>query len=325
MASINKFYLHDATTSVTGTLPGGTAVAGSPSVTATGATTNRTLDGTIGTTQASASLATLAQTAAQSGFLRRLVSGPLGAQTIAAQTITFSGAFSESNNSSDFIPTIGLYAWRPSTGALVGTLLSVGTLTMTEPGTGQTALSSTATSTSVTVTTGDILVLELWRNNGTQTTSVSRTNSCFYDGTTEASTTSNAAFVNFATAVDDNSVQISSTLNADATVQFPAPAWVSPADGTSVVSTTPLVWTSVTSATNANFHLQLDSTSSAFAAATEYYSSAGGTSFEYWNGTAWVTLPTTGMPAASTGNQVRFTPPLTSINATRYRRVRQSY
>lgn len=203
MASLTKLYLRDATTAVSGTLPGTASLDATapPDVTATGAATNRTLSATAGSSQTSGALTTLAQTAAQDGWLRRFVSEPLAAQTIGAQSITYSGAHSESNNASDFLPTVGLYIWRPSDGTKVATLLAVGTLALTEPGNTQTAGSATATSTAGTAVAGDILVLEVWRNSGTQTNATARTNSVFYDGTTEASNSNVAAFVAFATAV----------------------------------------------------------------------------------------------------------------------------
>jgi hypothetical protein len=44
--------------------------------------------------------------------------------------------------------------------------------------------------------------------------------------------------------------------------------------------------------------------------------------FEYWDGAAWQTLTSAGMPANKTGNNVRYTPSGQS-SGTFYRRVRQ--
>lgn len=244
MASITKLYLRDATwqssgtlgpdPEFAGTLPGTASLDGVvPDVVATGASTNRQLKPTAGSAQTSGSLNTLAQTASQSGWLRRFVSDPLNAQTIGAQSIVYSGAFAESNNSSDFLPTFGVYIWRPSDGTKVATLVPVGTTTMAEPATTQTARSGTATSVAGTASAGDVLVVEVWRGKGTQVTSVSRSNTTYHDGATEASTTDVAAFVSFATAVSiqtrtDSATTASLGMAASLTTSYIAAPVVNP-------------------------------------------------------------------------------------------------
>src|SRR5215469_6920692 len=117
-----KFYFHDASSAVSGTLPatGTSQSATSPSVTATGAGTNRTMDGSKGTTQASAAMTTLANTSAQPSWFRRFVSPTLKAQTIASGNWQLSLAGSENNANANIHFTGCAYIWRPSTGALVG-------------------------------------------------------------------------------------------------------------------------------------------------------------------------------------------------------------
>lgn len=194
-----KLYLHDATTTLSGSLPGSSTLdASSPSVTASGASTNRAADTSIGSSQKSISTTNLANTSAQSAWHRRYLSPPLAAQTISAQTLTYSLAASENNANSNFNPTIGVYLWRPSSGTKIGVIMAVGTITATEPSTVETATSGTGTSTSQTAIDGDILVIETWRKSVAQGTSTARTSVSYYDGTTEASASNNAAFVQFA-------------------------------------------------------------------------------------------------------------------------------
>lgn len=190
-----KFYTHDATTTVSGTLPGSTTLnTSSPNVTASGASTNRAMDGTIGTSQVSAALTTLASTSAQKNWARRHISPPLKAGTYGSGTWTFSDAQSESNANSNLQAAIGVWFWRPSTGAKVGTVANVTQTTQLEPGTTETARSGTISGSNVTILDGDVLVVETWGFN-TQGNATARTNTWFYDGTTEASSTSNAAFI----------------------------------------------------------------------------------------------------------------------------------
>src|SRR5689334_3644540 len=98
-----KFYFHDAATTNTGTLPSTSTVQQlpSPQQSATGAATNRSMDGTIGPGQTSAAVTTSAVTSTQTSFFRRFLSPPLLAQTIANQNLTLSLAASESNANSD--------------------------------------------------------------------------------------------------------------------------------------------------------------------------------------------------------------------------------
>lgn len=202
MSTVAKFYLHDAATNNTGTLPGASTLdASSPTVTATGASTNRDATGSLGATQTSIAVATNATTSAQSAWHRRFLSYPIAAQTIAAQTITFSMACEENNASANYLPTCGVYLWRPSTGTKIGTLLAVGSISLTEPSTVQIARSGTATSTSVTALDGDILVFETWRKSNAQGAATTYTDTEYYDGTTEASASSCASFVGFATPI----------------------------------------------------------------------------------------------------------------------------
>ena len=131
-----KFYFHDATSPNLGTLPAATTLsATTPNVTAAGAGTNRDMDQTIGTSQASATLNTLGQTTLQRNWFRRFLSRPLAAQTLPTGVWTIQGGADEEQNQSNMLPwgTV-IKVWRPSTGTTVATLLDNPTLGTTEAG-----------------------------------------------------------------------------------------------------------------------------------------------------------------------------------------------
>jgi hypothetical protein len=198
-------YLHRAASSNTGILPAtnvsisATAPTWTPgqtnSIANTPLLTNFSMDDTISAV-AQTSLAYLTDNVAtnQKQPLLRFLSDPIAAQTIQAVTFGVSLATSQSNANSNFevIPGV-LGVWRPTTGALVGYLYDFGAAGGTATGTIETTQSSQATASSVTSQDGDILVLELWRNATVQSMATSYTNTIFYDGTTEASATDNAA------------------------------------------------------------------------------------------------------------------------------------
>jgi hypothetical protein len=97
-----KFYFHDATTTNTGTLPGAAASvsASAPSRIATNGGINRVMNDTIGVAQVTATLATLANTSSQTALIRRFMSAPIAAQTIASQNIIVRFAASQSSTNS---------------------------------------------------------------------------------------------------------------------------------------------------------------------------------------------------------------------------------
>lgn len=190
-----RFYLHAATSTDTGTLPGATANDGTPDVTAAGASTNRAMTTTIGTAQTSIAVTTKAQTAQQSNWFGRWLSPPLQGQSYSAQlTLNCGASVSNASSPLEFAPS--LYLWRPSTGQKIGATLVTGraalgygtTTSLTEvnyPGAASGIFYFDAQD-------GDILVLEVW-GVVTQTMATAYTNTFFYDGTTVGSATSNAA------------------------------------------------------------------------------------------------------------------------------------
>lgn len=195
----NKFYLRTDATTVGGTLPAtnvGVATT-QPTTIGTGGGTNRQAISAIGATpQVVAANNTLAQTTpAQTILIARFISLPLAAQTISG-TADYSIGASEGNAASNFQPDVRIFVWRPSTGALIGTLVNT-FAPNTEAGTSQGVITNSVGMVNVTCQDGDVLIIEVWRDVVAQSMASSYANSFMYDGATEASTTDIASFVNF--------------------------------------------------------------------------------------------------------------------------------
>ncbi len=199
MATISKFYLHDATTTNTGTMPGaGDVFFNNGDITgdATGARTARLTNDTIGVLETSSVVTATANTNAQTWGHRRFVSPPLAARTFAAAdgTWTLSWANVESNTNHNGSQTGNIRIWRPSTGAVVGTahvLLSGSVISSTTKASNSGTGSWSGTQA---ILNGDILVFEI-STNFTQSMGTAYTENFYYDGTTEAGTTSKASFI----------------------------------------------------------------------------------------------------------------------------------
>lgn len=205
MATIQKFYFLDATSPNTGTMPSnspaailGVTVTGD----AAGASTARDTSATPGTANpdTESSITATADTNPQLWGHRRWVSRPLAARgvfTTGEGFWTWSCAWTESNAAHNCRPNVVMYVWRPSTGAQVGT--QTVSIQLAEPGTTQTALNATALVQDgldpQPVANGDILVFDV-SSGFTQSMSVAYTDQGAYNGTTEASTTTCASFVN---------------------------------------------------------------------------------------------------------------------------------
>ena len=202
-SGVQKFYLHDATTTDTGTLPGASSLStNTPDVIAAGASTDRGMDGTIGASQVTSTGGNNGNT--QSDWMRRFVSAPLSAQTIAAGTWQFRAAIgTPSGPGLQSNVGVGAWTWRPSTGARITTIFdqTLGYLGIGNNSgvfdTGVVSISGAA----ATVQSGDILVVEVWIDGG-DNDGFPTTVSFDYDGTTEGSTTSNAAYLNAPAAID---------------------------------------------------------------------------------------------------------------------------
>lgn len=205
MATIAKFYLLDAASANTGTMPSGALQAGGSSTAttgdATGARTARNATDTPGTSNpdVESSITANADQLPQIWGHRRFVSAPLAATTFASAdgNWTFSYARSESNLNHNQSIVCTVYPWRPGSGARVGTGTQCNIITGTEPtsaGAEQVESLNHAWGASVTIQDGDILVFDVV-TNFTQAMSTAYTDNFAYDGTTEASTTTCATFV----------------------------------------------------------------------------------------------------------------------------------
>ena len=204
-----KFYLHRTASEVQGTLPATNASASTTTPTYTPGTgngqittpllTNRAMNATIGTVaQTSQAYTTANNTLDQKQPFLRFVSPPLTAQTIAAQNVTVQYGYSASNTASFFQATSFVGVWRPSTGALVGTLATVGQNVSNSATTSQGFSNNSVTSAAVTCAAGDVIVVEIWRAASVQTMGTAYTNTIFYDGSGgDSSTTNISAYINF--------------------------------------------------------------------------------------------------------------------------------
>ncbi len=200
MATISKFYLHDAATPNTGTMPGAgnafivVGASGDTTGDATGARTARAANDTIGVLETSSLITANADTTGQSWGHRRFVSAPLAAVTFAAAdgNWTLSDASVESNANHNGTIDLVIYLWRPGTGARLGTISVHPTHTVTTTKTARTA--TAAWSGTQAILDGDILVFEI-SDEFIQSMGTAYTSNFYYDGTTEASTTSCASFV----------------------------------------------------------------------------------------------------------------------------------
>lgn len=192
-----KFYLHNATCTLSGTLPTSaqSSTLAPPDVTVTAASTPTIMNSSIGTSQLGPGGNSLANTNPQSMWFRSIVSPPLAAQTLPTGSYTLSLASSQGNTASNFQMTCSLFAWRPSTGARVGSFILDDNPVITAPGTTETAGSASASGTGVTVADGDLLVCEIWRHKIAQSMGTSYLDTFYFDGTTEASATSCASFI----------------------------------------------------------------------------------------------------------------------------------
>ena len=198
-----RLYFHNATSTLAGTFPAGEQSSVTANVTATGAATMRVMNTNIGAGQTSINITTSASTAARNNFLRTFVSPPLvGDQVVGGGTMILNTADQESNLSANFwVNSLNVYVWRPSTGALVGTIRDAGGVSL--GGTEPSAANSTQvthitgiTSTAVNALNGDVVICEVWTRS-TQASATAYTAIFMYDGTT-INTTENAVVTNHA-------------------------------------------------------------------------------------------------------------------------------
>lgn len=202
-----KLYFHNAANALSGTFPTGEQSAATPTHTDSGATTLRTMDGTIGTSQVAVQV-THDNTinTRYRHFYRFFCSTPLsGAQTVGGGTATVNLAdeFDAVNINHWAGQRVCVYVWRPSTGAIVGTLFDGITSGGEEP----TASNSeqvtivTFSTSAISAAGGDVVICEVWSDHFVGGNRVNADTFFYYDGTTE-NTTENAVVSNHASYIE---------------------------------------------------------------------------------------------------------------------------
>ena len=210
-----RLYLHDAASSISGTLPSTEQSTKTAVFNFEAQTNNRSMSTTIGTTQASKTFVnTTTRAANNTCYVTKFISPGLNQTSIAANTWTWNFACKNSNTTpcDDYpVPDTGttvpicVYVWRPSTGAKVSNIFDGNTATgyfdtgnqnISGKTTSEVAEHGTFSGSSVTCAVGDVIVVEAWISVWFSS-STSCTLSFFYDGTS-TNTTSGTVVSNHA-------------------------------------------------------------------------------------------------------------------------------
>jgi len=139
-------------------------------------------------------------------FYRFFCSPPLASdQTVGGGNATLNVADShDASSQNHWIDGINLYVWRPSTGALVGTLKDAGNLGGSEP-TANDSIQVThitgITTSAVNGLAGDVIICEIWADTFVEANRSNANHRFYYDGTTE-NTTENAVVSNHASYIE---------------------------------------------------------------------------------------------------------------------------
>ena len=208
--AFTKLYLRNQAATAGITMPGTTAPLGaiwkndsSPDIGSGTDYTNRDASTVIGSGHTSGVYTTGANTNAQNFTWRRFVSPLLAAGTYTNLNFTHSCARAESNLNSNFLLRCAIGTWN---GTTYTAWHSDDTLSEnTSAGTQQT-FSETSSNVTLTVADGDVLVIEVGRQTSSQGMGTAYTNTYYYDGTTEASTTNCASFVSFSQTIAEPAV-----------------------------------------------------------------------------------------------------------------------
>jgi hypothetical protein len=208
MATLQKFYLRDiqAPIGALGTLPSASVSARTPTINGLSTAGNRdkAASRSKGAAQTSIAVTSSGVTTQQFVAIGQWLSEPLAAQTIGAGNWTASLAASEANAQANMFGALVVAVYRPSTNSIVGRIVdqpNAATSFGLEPGTAETAISGTTIAgSSLTVQDGDILVFEIW-SVMTMASTTARLLTIFFNGTTDASATTNAAFVSAPAAI----------------------------------------------------------------------------------------------------------------------------
>lgn len=199
-----QFFLHAASSTVSGTLPSTKQT--TQSITLTGGdavTVNRSMDTTIGTSQTSIQSGSTRSLTTVIGYLTRFVSLPLSTTSISANTWTFAGGRTGAGSGTFYmggsagqVPA-ALFVWRPSTGTNIATIFDTTASNASTAAASATEKSTIATFTGsgVTAAVGDVLIYE--QLGGLSTSGTARTGSFYYDGVT-ATTTDNTTVTSMA-------------------------------------------------------------------------------------------------------------------------------
>jgi hypothetical protein len=213
---VTRLYLHDAASTVSGTLPTTEQSTKTSVFNFEAQTNNRSMNTTIGTAQASKTFTnTTTRAANNTCFVTKFISDPINQSGIAANTWTYNFAakisvlapvddFPTNDTNPRFIP-ICCYVWRPSTGVKVGNILDGNSATGVYTDIGNRGSNTTSESAEHGTFTGaavsgaaanDVIILEAWIEVWLSA-STSTVLSYFYDGTT-VNTTGGAVVSNHA-------------------------------------------------------------------------------------------------------------------------------
>lgn len=192
-------YLHSASTTDTGSFPnarhGGTAPTLQGGLTpwqdgqagADAATVQRAMTPTIGTSQTSIAITTLANTLSETYYFCKWISPPLNQTSIAANTWAMNYAFQENSTSANFNGAIAyIYIWRPSTGTFVNWIVDqINASDTLKPASINTerAKNVTVTGSSAICAVGDVIIWEFWTRQQLST-AAAYTDTIFFDGAT---------------------------------------------------------------------------------------------------------------------------------------------
>lgn len=144
----------------------------------------KSLSPSKGTAVTSATALSLAAVLHQDMFFTSFSSPPMLAGKYGAGVWDFAVSCSEANVIANSFFVFSLYAYRPSTAAVVGYIYDSDTVLGTEWPLAQGGRGTTFTGSEVTVVDGDILVLEVWRH-ATQDKASVALQSIFYDGSVD--------------------------------------------------------------------------------------------------------------------------------------------
>lgn len=204
-----RLYFHNAPNALPGAFPSGEQSVLVPNWVGAGANTLRRMDTTKGVLQASMVGASQASLTEQNGFCGFFCSDTFIADQVVGgggQTVTLNIA----NSMNGTMMALGgdlrfnVYVWRPSTGAIVGTVGDAIPLTgdaIVSNTTERVNQGTTVDTVAVNALAGDVLICEVWQIH-TQLLAVSRNGTFYYDGTVVTTVTNtfvgdHASFLEF--------------------------------------------------------------------------------------------------------------------------------